>query len=365
MAQNGRLEVAVLTRDDLLGYLQQNNAQAFLRVIRAGESSNDDSAYAILNGGEHFTAPPWEHPNRVGKNGRSTAAGAYQYIFKTWNVLSQKYGLPDFSPINQDCGAVALILEHGAMQDVLAGRVREAIRRINSKWVEWECFENPIFLSKVKAIFEAYGGKSGEAAQPAPAPTPTPSIPAPPTAQKVKPMGIFAALLPSILQALPQLAQIFSTDGTSRSHNVAAVSVVSDALVKATQSPNLQAAVESLGDPDKLRAAQAAIADVWPSLVEVGGGGIDGARKAAAAPDQIPFWKNGAFVLSVVLVPLIYMVAVEILFNPSGQTWSDDIKMMFVTAIVSGLLGSITGFFLGSSLKDNGGQRRTDFAGAK
>ena len=49
------------------------------------------------------------------------------------------------------------------------------------------------------------------------------------------------------------------------------------------------------------------------------------------------------------------MVAAAVLFGIGGQTWSDDIKTLLVTAIVTGALGSITGFFLGSSL---GSQRK-------
>jgi muramidase (phage lysozyme) len=335
-----------VTRDDLLGLLSHDNLQAFLHVIREGESSNDDSGYTVLNGGEHFQAPPWEHPNRVGQGGKSTAAGAYQTIAKTWAALVTQYGFVDFSPINQDCGAAALIVQHGALDLVLAGRPLEAIRRINSKWIEWECFERKDFLAQVPQIFAAYGGKETGRS--------VPVAPVTSAAQtKVeKPMGIFAALLPTILQSLPQLISVFgsSSDSEVAKRNQAAGVLVADTLVKATQAVNLQDAVERLNDPQNLAAAHDAINALIPSLVESGGGGIGEARKAAFAPDQTPFWKNPAFIIAALLAPLIYMVAVEILFNPSGQTWSDDIKMMFVTAIVSGLLGSITGFFLGSSL---------------
>ena len=43
--------------------LKNTNVQAFLRVIRAGESSQDDSAYTVINGGSHFTdfsKHPWD-----------------------------------------------------------------------------------------------------------------------------------------------------------------------------------------------------------------------------------------------------------------------------------------------------------------
>jgi len=52
-------------------------------------------------------------------------------------------------------------------------------------------------------------------------------------------------------------------------------------------------------------------------------------------------------------IPLIYGAAYLVL---TGEKFSQDAKMMVVTAIFSGLLAAGTGFFLGSSL---GSQRKT------
>ena len=57
-----------------------------------------------------------EHPNIVWKAGRwrSTAAGRYQFLYKTWKRL----GMNDFSPDSQDRGAVKLIQRAGAYKSV-------------------------------------------------------------------------------------------------------------------------------------------------------------------------------------------------------------------------------------------------------
>jgi len=170
---------------------------------------------------------------------------------------------------------------------------------------------------------------------------------------------LLAAFGPELIKLIPQLGAWFGSGSEVQVRNVQAATAVVDGIVKATGSPNLQAAIETMqASPAAAQAARAAVAEVM-ALVEVGGG-IAEARKLAASPEQIVFYKNPAFLMATALLPLLYMVAVEILFNPSGQLWSDDIKMMFVTAIISGLLGSITGFFLGSSL---GSQRKTGMLG--
>jgi muramidase (phage lysozyme) len=84
---------------------EMNDAQrGFLNTIAGPESTG---RYNVLNGGEEFSDLS-QHPNRVGKNGRSTAAGRYQFTKATWDEYSKKLGLTDFSPKSQDRAAWAL-----------------------------------------------------------------------------------------------------------------------------------------------------------------------------------------------------------------------------------------------------------------
>lgn len=343
-----------MTRDDLQAALQEPNLQGFLRVIRAGETSQEDSAYTELFGGGHFDAPPWEHPSTAVVRGalKSTAAGAYQFLASTWGDVVKALGPMDFSPANQDLGAAFLINRRGALQDAISGDLASAISKCNREWASLpgSPYGQPTrTLEQAQAVFLQYGGQSSTVK----------SL----VTQGVKPMPVFMALLPQLLGMIPQLGQLFGSGTEVSNRNVAAASVVADTIVKATQSTNVQAAVEAMqNDPAVLSAAKEALDAVWPSIVESGGGGIGQARKDAAAPEQIPFYKNPAFVVTMALAPLLYMVAAAVLFGIGGQTWSDDVKTMVVTAIVSGLLGSITGFFLGSSL---GSQKKDAALGAR
>jgi muramidase (phage lysozyme) len=346
-----------VTRDDLLHALQSNNVQAFLRLIRQGETSQTEDAYQTMFGGSRFTSFA-DHPRQKNKAAGlvSTAAGAFQFLVKTWDSLVKQYQFPDFSPLSQDMGAVALIAGRKALDDVLAGRVVEAIQKCKDEWASLpgSTYGQPTQkLEKALAVYEAFGGARSPSLEPVP---PTP-------AEEVKPMApLVLPILSALSSILPQLGAWFGSGSEVAQRNVAAGSLIAQKLVEVTQSVNLQEAAEKIqSDPAILATATTAVNDVVLSLQEVGGG-INRAREAAADVSQLPFYKNPAFIIACMLAPLIYMVAVEILFNPSGQTWSDDIKMMFVTAIVSGLLGSMTGFFLGSSL---GSQKKDAALGAR
>ena len=161
-----------MTRDDILFALQVTNVTAFLRVIRAGESSQTEDAYRMMFGGKLFESfadhPRIRHP--FGKT-YTTAAGAYQFLSRTWDEMAAKYGLADFSPPNQDIAAVGLIARRGALQLVMEGRIREAIARCAREWASLpgSPYGQPVMsIEKARGIFAAYGGKSETAAKPVP-----------------------------------------------------------------------------------------------------------------------------------------------------------------------------------------------------
>jgi lysozyme len=65
---------------------------------------------------------------------KSTAAGAYQIIKSTWAKLKGTLDLPDFSAASQDSAAIELIRKRGALEDVKAGRLAEAVRKCRNEW---------------------------------------------------------------------------------------------------------------------------------------------------------------------------------------------------------------------------------------
>jgi len=131
----------VTLRDDLAAALASPNLRAFLAVIRAGEGTSDADGYRRMFGGE-LVDDLSDHPRRaitkrLGKPARigaggefvaatgqtltSTAAGAYQFLSRTWDECAAALGLPDFSPISQDLAAAYLIRRRGALGAALAG----------------------------------------------------------------------------------------------------------------------------------------------------------------------------------------------------------------------------------------------------
>lgn len=126
-----------MNRADLQAALQQTNVRAFLRAIRLGEGTSDEGGYTRIVGGGSFTDDS-VHPHvRVflqKYNVYSTAAGAYQITFPTWSGLCRQYDFPDFTPDSQDEAAVALIAEKHALDDVLTGRLSDAVQKCSSTW---------------------------------------------------------------------------------------------------------------------------------------------------------------------------------------------------------------------------------------
>jgi len=127
------------------------NMQAFLMAIRYGEGTAAANGYHIVYGGGLFHNMS-DHPTITGEwKGKqlpdhyckgaglnppcfSTAAGAYQFLRPTWKKLKLLLQLPDFSPDSQDLAAIELIREKGALQDVIDGRIDEAIRKVKPVW---------------------------------------------------------------------------------------------------------------------------------------------------------------------------------------------------------------------------------------
>ena len=155
--------------------LEDRNVRAFFEVIWKGETGNDANAYARLNcpihGSYYIETPPWVHPwhgRTTTEVGHSTACGRAQFLGTTWAEEAARYGLPDFSPPNQDFATVARIAYRGALDAVLAGRFDEAVRLCRKEWTSLPgaAENNPKWnLDAALALYTAHGGSL--AAQPA------------------------------------------------------------------------------------------------------------------------------------------------------------------------------------------------------
>jgi lysozyme len=160
-------------------------------------------------------------------------------------------------------------------------------------------------------------------------------------------LPVLGALLPTIIGMIPQLTKVF-TDGTSvTDRNIVVAQKVGELIVDATQATNLQDAVETMQrDPEALQAAAAAVQSQMYDLVEAGGGGIAGARAFLASSDG-KFFYSPAFWVTVLLMPLLYGTVWIALTSESG--FSNEVRAAIASAVVTGILGAVVGFWLGSS----------------
>jgi len=116
---------------------EQQNIDAFLWAIRVSEGTDGLNGYSMLVGGGLFGSFA-DHPRvlvDLPKLGiKSSAAGAYQILRRTWDDVRGVIGAPDFSPPWQDRAAVELIRRRGALADVRAGRFATAIDKCKKEW---------------------------------------------------------------------------------------------------------------------------------------------------------------------------------------------------------------------------------------
>lgn len=116
-----------------------SNITAFLDMLAVSEGTagHGDDGYNVLVGGDLFHGYD-RHPNVLvtlnSKGLKSTAAGRYQFLRRTWVSLQAKLGLADFSPRNQDLAAIELIRERHALDDVKAGRFDAAVAKCSTIW---------------------------------------------------------------------------------------------------------------------------------------------------------------------------------------------------------------------------------------
>lgn len=120
--------------------LQNKNVQAFMSVISRSEGTNYPDGYLFLfdsteNNKIRFTDfshhPDIKEPFR---GGFSSAAGKWQILYDTWEVIQQKYHLPDFSPSSQDIACVELISECNVLQHLMDGDFETVVKGTSHIW---------------------------------------------------------------------------------------------------------------------------------------------------------------------------------------------------------------------------------------
>lgn len=120
---------------------QLANARDYLNMLASSEGTagRGDRGYNVMFRGDLINDYS-RHPNMMhtytdknGKQGGSTAAGRYQFLYKTYNEMAKRLGITDFSPESQDKVAIALMLEKGVDFSDGADFGRN-VAKINNVW---------------------------------------------------------------------------------------------------------------------------------------------------------------------------------------------------------------------------------------
>lgn len=341
--------------DSLSNYLANANVQAFLRVIRAGETSQDDTAYRTVFGGGTFESFA-DHPRRVVSAAglTSTAAGAYQFLARTWDSLVSKYHFPDFSPHSQDLGALALIRGRHALDDVVAGNFDTAIAKCNPEWASLpgSPYGQPTrTLEQARKVYEAYGGTY--------LPTQAPEAPVAPTKDShMIPLPLISLAIDAIGAFMPKVRELFPPGSEVADRNVKTAEAIIGIAKSTIGAVNEQDLVTKLKEePDAANKVEKAVQENWFGIVEIGGG-IPEARKASLEMTKagVSFWSSPAFVISLLLIVPVYAVIASVLGLIGTTDWDQNVKMLIV-GLISNVVSGVMGFWLGSSF---GSQKKTD-----
>lgn len=165
------------------------------------------------------------------------------------------------------------------------------------------------------------------------------------------------AAIPSLIQAAPALIRLFGS-GEQSEKNAAAAEAVAHIAKQITNEATVEGAVNVIqADQDVSKQFSDAVESNWFALTgEAGGGGIAGARAANA---NAPRWqKNQAILVTVLVLPLIYMVVGAVLFSD----FSNDIKIMVISTVMTAGFGGVMAYFFGTSA---GSARKTDMLAQK
>jgi len=118
------------TRAEYEGWVGLPQVRAALDTIAWAEGG----AYNRLYGGGTFAGS--QHPNRAITAGgyTSTAAGRYQFLYRTWAEIKARLGLSDFSPRNQDIAALDLIAQRAQLGKLLSGDFEGVMKGLGCAW---------------------------------------------------------------------------------------------------------------------------------------------------------------------------------------------------------------------------------------
>ena len=115
--------------------------RALLNTIRYAEGTwkdGEDKGYRIIYGGGQFQDLS-RHPERVVvKRYTSAAAGAYQFLPKTWKGVARELKLTSFEPKHQDQAALHLAERRGALDEIdRQGLTKDVMAKLAPEWASF------------------------------------------------------------------------------------------------------------------------------------------------------------------------------------------------------------------------------------
>jgi muramidase (phage lysozyme) len=268
---------AAVTLSDLKRLLANTNVGAFLRTIRERESSQDDSAYTVLNGGSHFDVV-----RRASVQGPAHATRQGGRCLPVHRVhvggRQAQYGMPDFSPASQDAGAVARLIYRGALEDVLAGRFAAAVARCRHEWTSLPGASESSTswtMDKALAVYRKWGGRTDDEVsglrregRNQPMPGPAPGVPSnQPTEGHMGGLaaaGLIGQLLQTVIGAFAPVARAKVEEAAGKVTDAAGAKALADGLMGVLQQVTgqtdpVQATAAVLAPTDDGRAKLAAV----------------------------------------------------------------------------------------------------------
>lgn len=394
------------TLDELKKLLDDGNFQAWLRVIRLGETSPDTpEAYHALFGWSPTSLKPSfsdmsGHPKvaTLTKWGWTSAAGAYQAMAAvlgkvttdTWGEChdwcrARGHNLT-MEPADQDLFAAWCTARRGAVTAVLDGQIETAIKLCAKEWASLpgSPYGQPLrTLSECLAVYARFGGAYHSTATrrvepvnvvPEPVEKPAPiervSVPTewelnnPPQEPTMAPFLL--AALPALIESAPQLARLFGSGSEVSERNLKAVEKVAEMAKKVTAQTTLEGAVQVLQtNPD---AAARYREQVHQSMGELLGlmvqaAEVDEKTRATALDRNLQLGRatGGLWLyllggVAAMMVAFSFAVVWQVLFG--SKEFSEGVKMLLLGQVVLAGFALVMAFLYGTNLQNRIGQQQ-------
>lgn len=251
MASRKQLELAVANP----------NVRKFLDLIAHTEGTEGNGYRTAFGGGKLGSLN--DHPRyqksftqKNGKTNSTSAAGRYQFLTKTWDGLARQYGLRDFSPRNQDLGAVALLSQNGSLDKLLKGDWKGAVQNSGRTWASLPTapasYSQP--TKSWQSVNSFMGGKGGTMSTQAPSMTNAQKIKVYQAYKSGKMSAVDKAQYESDVNAgvmsLPKNAKLNTTNAPKKSAPASKGEVLPLAVVMAYNNGEMDAGAQAQLDAD-------------------------------------------------------------------------------------------------------------------